>query len=225
MTAQTSGFIKPSLFGVGQGLALRTNHQRVEVMDMSAKAVSSDVFSARLGADADMRDIVRAIGMFHAVFRDRDGRVYHEEDFPNVITTAGKNFQLDTTLAGSSYTVVGPYMGLISSTSFANPVIADTMASHAGWLEAGTTNAPTYSARIICAWSAASAGAKSLSAPLVFTFTGSGTVSGAFIVTGTGAVVTNLSTVGTLYSAGPLGTAQPVISGNTLSMSYTSTLT
>lgn len=192
---------------------------------MQDKAMSGDIFSAKLGACPIMGDEMRAIGLFHATFRDRDGNIYYDEEFPNLITTVGKNFQLDTTLAGSSYTVVGPYMGLISSTSFTTTAIGDTMASHAGWLEAGTTNAPTYSARIICAWSAASGGAKALSSPLVFTFTGTGTVQGGFIVTGTGAVVTNLSTVGTLYSAGALGTAQPVISGNTLSMSYTTTLT
>jgi len=192
---------------------------------MKDKAVSSDVFSAKLAARHVIDDELHAGGLFHAIFRDRDGKIYHEEDFPNLITTVGKNLQLDTLLAGSSYTVVGPYMGLISSTSFSTIVIADTMASHAGWLEAGTTNAPTYAARIITAWSTASAGAKSLSSAIVFTFTGTGTVQGGFIVTGSGAVVTNLNGSGTLYSAGALGTPQPVISGNTLSMSYTTTLT
>jgi hypothetical protein len=192
---------------------------------MIDKSALSDVLTAKFGAFPGMDDKTQAIGVFHAVFRDRDGKIYHKEDFPNLITTAGKNFQLDTTLAGSSYTVVGPYMGLISSTSFSTIVAADTIGSHAGWLEAGTTNAPTYTARIGCAWSAASAGSKSLSSPLVFTFTNAGTVQGGFIVTGSGAVVTNLSTAGTLYSAGTLATPQPVINGNTLSMSYTTTLT
>lgn len=194
-------------------------------MMISDRAESGDLFCAAMAARHGLNDRVRAIGTYYAVFRDRDGKVYHEEHFPNLITTVGKNFQLDTTLAGSSYTVTGPYMGLISSTSFSAVNVADTMSSHSGWLEAGTTNAPTYSARIICAWSAASAGAKSLSSALVFTFTGSGTVQGGFIVTGSGAVVTNLNTSGTLYSAGTLGTPQPVINGNTLSMSYTTTLT
>lgn len=186
---------------------------------------TGDRFTALMRADSSMSDEMRALGRFRATFREANGRIFHEEEFDNLITTVGKNFQLDTTLAGSSYTVVGPYMGLISSTSFSAVSAADTMASHAGWLEAGTTNAPTYSARIICAWSAASAGAKSLSAGLTFTFTGSGTVQGGFIVTGSGAVVTNLNTSGTLYSAGTLTTPQPVVSTNTLTMSYTTTLT
>jgi hypothetical protein len=184
-----------------------------------------DRLAAHVSASTLAGDQTRAIGQFTAVCRAADGTELWRDDFPNLLTTIGKNFLLDTTLAGSSYTVVGPYMGLISSTSFSAVAAGDTMASHAGWLEAGTTNAPTYSARIICAWSAAASGVKALSAGLVFTFTGSGTVQGAFIVTGSGAVTTNLSTAGTLYSAGTLGTPQPVISTNTLTLSYSTTLT
>lgn len=188
----------------------------------------SDQFTSIMRANATIGDEVEVIGRYHAVFRDRHGSIFHEEEFDNLITTVGKNFLLDTTLAGSSYTVVGPYLGLISSASFSAVAAADTMASHAGWLEAGTTNAPTFSssgARIITAWSAASAGVKAFSAGITFTFTGSGTVQGGFIVTGSGAVVTNLSTAGTLYSAGVLATPQPVVNTNTLTISYSTTLT
>src|SRR6266404_1532570 len=94
---------------------------------------------------------------------------------PNVVATVGKNLALDTYLAGSSYTVTGPYLGLISSTSFSAVAAGDTMASHSGWLEAGNANAPTYtSPRKTAAWSAASAGAKALSAALSFAITGTG---------------------------------------------------
>ncbi len=106
---------------------------------------------------------------------------------------------------------------------------ADTMAAHAGWQEAGSAQIPTYSGtRDACVWSIASAGVKALSAGLVFTFTGSGTVQGAFIVASTpasGASSTIGSTAGILYSAGALGTPQPVISTNTLTLSYSTTLT
>jgi hypothetical protein len=146
--------------------------------------------------------------------------------FTNVVCTLGKNVMLDAALAGSAYTVVGPFMGLISSTSYTAVAAGDTMASHAGWLEAGTTNAPTYTApRKTCAWSAASGGAKALSASLSFAMTGSGTVKGCFIVYGTGAVNTILSTAGTLYSAGTFtGGDQPVVNGNTLAVSYSTSL-
>lgn len=193
---------------------------------MTDKTSTGDRLSHRMTARNQLQDVARVIGQFTAICRDVDGQELWRDVFPNLLTTVGKNFLLDTTLAGSSYTVVGPYMGLISSTSFTSIVAADTMASHAGWLEAGTTNAPTYTARIITTWSAASAGVKALTTTLpLFTFTNTGTVQGAFIVTGTGAVTTNLSTAGTLYSAGALGTPQPVISTNTLTLSYSTTLT
>src|SRR6187549_1787691 len=74
-----------------------------------------------------------------------DGKLKWREVIDNVVQTVGKNLALDTFLGGAAYTVTGPYMGLISSVSFTAVAAADTMASHAGWLEAGGTNAPTYS--------------------------------------------------------------------------------
>lgn len=155
-----------------------------------------------------------------------DLRVLAEHEFDNVVCTIGKNLALDTYLAGSGYTVVGPYLGLISSVSYSAVAAADTMASHAGWLEAGTTNAPTYtSPRKTAAWSAASGGSKSLSSALVFAMTGTGTVKGCFLVYGTGALSTIDNTAGTLYSAGLFtGGDQPVVNGNSLSVSYTTSL-
>lgn len=145
-----------------------------------------------------------------------------EDEFPNVVATVGKNVLLDAGLAGSSYTVVGPYMGLISSTSYTGVLAADTMTSHGGWLEAGNANAPTYtSPRKTCVWSAASAGAKALSAALSYAMTGTGTVKGCFIDYFTGALSTIDNTAGTLLSAGLFtGGDQPTVSGNTLNVSY-----
>lgn len=142
-------------------------------------------------------------------------------DFPNLVLTAGKNFALDAFLSGTAYTA-GWFMGLISLTGFTGIVAGDTMASHAGWLEAGGATAPTYSgARKTAAWLGASAGAKALSAGLVFTFTGNGTVKGCFL--STGSVVD--ATTGTGYSAGLFtGGDQPVVTTNTLTVTYTGSL-
>lgn len=143
----------------------------------------------------------------------------------NVVCTVGKNLALDTYLAGSAYTVVGPYMFLIN-TNASSAVAGDTMGSHAGWLEVGATNAPTYtSPRKTCAWSAASAGAKALSASLSFPITSSGTVGGCGIVFGSSAVSTIDSTAGVLYSAGAFsGGSKTVSNGDTLSVSYSTSL-
>ena len=142
---------------------------------------------------------------------------------PNVVTTVGGNLALDTYLGGSAYTVTGPYMGLIGAVSYVSvPVIGDTMASHATWTEAGTTNAPTYTGpRKTIAWNAASAKSKSPSSAPVFTFTGSGTAKGVFLVFGSGAVSTIDNTAGTLYSAGLFtGGDQAVVNTNTVTVTY-----
>ena len=186
---------------------------------------SADALRGHLGASPAMDDRARTAGRFQAGCRDADGTELWSAAFDNLLTTVGKNFLLDTALAGSAYTAA-VYMGLISSASYSAVVAADTMASHAGWLEAGSANAPTFSGtRLTVAWSAASAGTKATSGTLTFTFTGSGTVEGAFLVLGTGASSAIANTSGTLYAEGVLGTPQPVISGNTLTLTYSSTLT
>lgn len=184
---------------------------------------SQDMIAGSLGARHSPFDDAHAIGRFFAVCRSAEGVELWSDEFDNLITTLGKNMLLDSLSAAST---TAQYMGLISSTSFTAVAAADTIASHSGWLEAGSANTPLYTGtRNTCAWSAASAGVKALSAGLVFTFSGSGTVQGAIIVGGTGAVATIGSSAGILYSAGTLGTAQPVISTNTLTLSYSTTLT
>jgi len=155
-----------------------------------------------------------------------DGKLKWREAIDNVVQTVGKNLALDTFLAGSAYTVTGPYMGLISSTSYTAVDASDTMASHAGWLEAGGTNAPTYSGnRKTAAWSAAAAGSKALSSALSFAITSTGTVKGAFLVFGSGASATKDNTSGTLWSAGTFSTGdKAVVNGDTLNVNYSTSL-
>jgi hypothetical protein len=173
-----------------------------------------------------MAEGARATGRFTAWFVDQDGVEQWREEFDNVVTTVGKNLALDTYLAGSAYTVTGPYLGLISSTSFTAVAASDTMSSHSGWLEAGNAHNPTYSgSRGTAAWSAASGASKALSASLPFSITASGTVKGAFLVYGSGASATIDNTGGTLYSAGLYtGGDQPVTSGGTLNVTYTTSM-
>jgi hypothetical protein len=155
-----------------------------------------------------------------------DGKLKWRDTIENVVATVGKNLALDTFLAGAAYTVTGPYMGLISSTSYSAVAAGDTMASHAGWLEAGGTNAPTYSGnRKTAAWSAAASGAKALSAALSFAITGTGTVKGAFLCYGSGALNTKDNTAGTLWSAGTFSTGdKAVVNGDTLNVNYSTSL-
>jgi hypothetical protein len=181
---------------------------------------------AALGISAQVAEASIVKGTYHVECVGADGQVKWTDVAYNTVVTVGKNLILDQALAGSAYTVVGPYMMLISSASYSSISAADTMASHAGWLEAGATNAPTYtSPRKTCVWSSASAGSKALSAALAFAITGTGTIKGCAIVAGTGALTTIDNTAGTLVSAGLFtGGDRAVLSGDTVNVSYSMAL-
>lgn len=168
-------------------------------------------------------------GKFHVKCIGKDGKLKWEDTIDNLIATVGKNLMLDTLLAGSSYSVTGPYMGLISSVGWSAVAAGDTMASHSGWNEAGTgVNYPLYTGdRKTCAWDAASGGSKALSSALSFTIvTTGGTVKGCFIVLGTGAVATKGDTNGVLYSAGAFTGGDKVVDvDDVIQVSYTTSLT
>lgn len=192
-------------------------------MDFREKLNPVDAAAAAFVGRNALAEAVLVRGVFHAQ-HIRNGQVIWQESFPNTVATTGKDLLLDTLLEGSSYTVTGPYMGLISSSP--TTAAGDTMSSHSGWTEVGGTNAPAYSGtRKTCAWSAASSGAKALSAALNFTFTANGTVGGAFIVLGSGAVATKDNTSGTLFSAGAFNSGnRSVLTDDQLNVSYTVTV-
>src|SRR5262245_40158231 len=175
---------------------------------------------------AGFAELAEAHGRYKIECIGADGKLKWRELIDNIVQTVGKNLALDTFLAGSAYTVTGPYMSLISSTSYTAVAAGDTMASHSGWLEAGGTNAPTYSGnRKTAVWSAASAGSKALSASLSFAITSTGTVKGAFLCYGTGASATKDDTGGVLWSAGTFTTGdKAVVNGDTLNVNYSTSL-
>lgn len=142
--------------------------------------------------------------------------VISQDTFPNVITNLGRNDILDKYFRGAAYTQT-QVMGLKGTGA---AVAADTQASHAGWLEVGGANAPTYSGnRPAVAFNAASA--QSITHPgVVFSFTGAGTVAGLFINNGGSA--TKDSTTGVLFSAGDfVGGVKTVANLETLTVTYT----
>lgn len=154
-----------------------------------------------------------------------------EDTCENVVCTEGKNVMLDAALAGSAYTVVGPYMGLISSVSYTAVAAGDTAAQingSNGWKEAGSaSNFPLYTTpRKTMVFSAASAGAKALSASLTFAIiTTGGTVKGCFAVFFTSASSTIASTTGALYSAGLFTGGDKVVAvSDSLAVSYSTSL-
>jgi len=171
-------------------------------------------------------------GHYYVVCHDADGNLKWEEKFPNLVNAVGKELMLDTLLSGSSYTTVGPFLGLIDGAS-PTFLAADTMASHAGWTEFTNYTVGGSPVRGTASFSAASSSGLSptnvttkTASAITYTITGAGgTVSGCFLVTGSGASSTQSNTSGTLYSAGAFATAKITTAGDTVSVTYATTAT
>ena len=185
---------------------------------------SLDNPSIGMSAGSAVKEECKVNGHYSLSCTDSEGNVLWTDEVDNVVTYVGQNEILNSSLAGSSYSVTGPYMLLISSASFSAVSVNDTMSSHAGWLEADSINAPEYSGnRPTVTFGAASSGAAAIT-PVSFVFTNSGTVQGIAMTFGPSASNTQGATTGVLLSAGTLAAAQPVINGNTINASYTLTL-
>jgi hypothetical protein len=176
-------------------------------------------------------ETVGIAGYYNVTCNDAQGNLKWEESFPNLVNSIGKQLLLDTLLKGSSYTVVGPFLGLInSSPTF---LAADTMASHAGWTEFTNYTVGGSAVRGTAVFASATSSGlspanitSSAAAAITYTITGAGgTVAGCFLVTGSGAVSTQSNTSGTLYSAGAFAVPKITTVGDTVAVSYTTTAT
>lgn len=180
---------------------------------------------ASISKSGAMAETAQAEGYYTVTCIDKDGNQKWEDKIENLVVNTGKNLALDTLMAGSAYTVTGPYMFLAGGTP-ASATATDTMATKTGWTEVGATNAPAYTApRKTVAFSAAATGSKTTSSALSFAMTSAGTVAGCGICLGSGSVSTIDSTAGVLYSVGAFtGGSKTVANGDTLQVSYTASL-
>ena len=186
---------------------------------MNDNLSANDKVEASTSYNTQPHDSMAIEGYYTAVCYDATGTVKWEEDIYNVVCTVGKNATLDGILGNSAQGAV--VMGLKGT---GTAVAADTMSSHSTWLEVGLANAPTYSGnRPAPTFSAASAGSKTTSSVVTFSITGTGTVAGCFINIGGSA--TKDTTTGILFSAGDFSSSKSVVSGDTIAVTYTATLT
>ena len=178
-------------------------------------------------------ETVGIAGTYHVECRDAEGNIKWADQFPNLVNAIGKQLMLDTLLKGSSYTVVGPFLGLVSGASPTFGTGTDTMTSHSGWTEFTNYTVGGSAVRGTAVFgSSTSSGSTpsnvttSSATAITYTTTGAGgTVGGCFLVTGPSAVSTQSSTAGTLYSAGAFSTAKVVTAGDTVSVTYSTTAT
>jgi hypothetical protein len=192
---------------------------------------------ATMHANVTAPEITSIEGHYHVVCRDKDGNVKWEEGFPNLVVSAGKQLLMVTLLRGSSYTVVGPFLGLTKATwTF---TAADTMTTvvttNSGEftnytvLVASTPTAVRGTAVFAASTSSGSTPSNvttSAATSITYTITGAGgTIYGCFLVTGSGAVSTQSSTAGTLYSVGNFASSKVVTAGDTVAVTYSATAT
>ena len=173
-------------------------------------------------------------GSWYVECRDKDGNLKWTEEFPNLVVAEGKELLLNTLLRTSStYTTVGPFLGLTKVSL--TPVATDTMTTLV------TTNAAEFinytvggsAVRGTAVFAAATSTGttpsnvtSSTATAITYTITGAGgTVYGCFLVTGTGAVNTQGSTAGTLYSEGNFAVAKATTAGDTVSVTYSTSAT
>jgi hypothetical protein len=196
------------------------------------KLSTRDVATASVIRGSNQMENMEIQGRYTAVCLDANGNEKWSESWDNLVTTQGRNWLLDVTLiAGTAGTGVSPAnmyfrMSLITS---GTPVAGDAYAVHAGFVElassvVATRGSPTFSA--------AAAGVKATTTAVSFSVIGTGTITGAAINVLNAAAVGNLgnvvdtATVGAvLYSAGIFAGAKSVTSGDTLNVSYSTTLT
>lgn len=186
---------------------------------------------ATLQTNAVGSETVGVEGHYHVVCRDQNGNVKWEEQIPNLVNAVGKQLMLDTLLKGVSYSVVGPFLGLISG---ASPTFAaaDTLSSKS-WTEFTNYTVGGSAVRGTAVFASATSSGltpsnvtTSAAAAITYTITGGGgTVGGCFLVTGSGASSTQGNTSGTLYSAGAFATAKVTTAGDTVSVTYSTTAT
>lgn len=177
-------------------------------------------------------ETVGMAGVYHVECRDAQGNLKWTEEFPNLVNAVGKELMLDTLLKGSSYSVTGPFLGLIDGAGSTFSA-SDTMASHSGWTEFTNYTVGGSAVRGTAVFaSATSTGSTpsnvTTSAATAITYTitgGGGTVGGCFLVLGSGASSTLSNTGGVLYSAGNFTTAKITTAGDTVSVTYSTTAT
>lgn len=172
-------------------------------------------------------------GWYHVVCRDKDGNIKWEDEFPNLVVAAGKELMLNTLLRTSgTYTTVGPFLGLTNASL--TPAATDTMTTLVGGGNEFTNytvgGSPVRGTAVFSAASSTGSTPSNVTtcaaSSITYTITGGGgTIYGCFLVTGTGAVSTQSSTAGTLYSEGNFTTAKTTTAGDTVSVTYSTTAT
>lgn len=178
-------------------------------------AKSKTIATADLVMSAFSKHTIKFRNTYRFECFDALGNLKWVEEVPNQVMTAGINDLLTNYFKGSAYTAAF-FVGLVDNTSFSAYAAADTMASHAGWLESAAYSNATRPSLTLGTPSAGSV--DNSAAKAVFNINASATILGAFVATNS----TKSGTTGVLYGAASFtGGSRAVQSGDTLNVTVT----
>lgn len=182
-------------------------------MSHTERITAAAMAGAAIAQASALAEQLQPRGVYTFECYDAQGNLKWRDTLDNLVTTVGKNDLLDKYLSGVTYTAAW-FLGLIDNASYSAVNVADTAASHAGWLESAAYSNATRPAP---SWGSAAAGSKASTAT-GFTINATATIKGAFLISNS----TKSGTTGILYSAGLFsGGDRAVINGDTLNVTYT----
>lgn len=168
-------------------------------------------------------DNMEISGRYTATCLDASGKVKWSEGWDNLVTTQGRDHLLNHGLSGPA-DAVSARISLITS---GTPVAGDTYATHAGFTELSNT---VVSARGVPTFTASASGVRQTTAAVSYSVIGTGTITGSCVnlVVGTvgtlGTVGDTTTSGGILYSGGIFVSPKSVSNGDTLNVTYSTTL-
>ena len=144
------------------------------------------------------------------------GRLLKRSAFRNMSTIVGRNYMQNAAFNEGAQSVTW-YMGLINESDFDALSINDTMSSHSGW-----TENENYSQAERPEWAAdaAAGGSVTNSVRATFTINANTSIIGCFVISDN----TKGGTTGTLWCTGRGGAARRLVTGQSLKVTYTHTL-
>lgn len=199
------------------------------------KANAMESLGASVSRGAAFFEGAQAEGYYKVVCRDSNGNIKWEDDIHNVVCTEGKNAALTALFKGSAFTQVA-VMGLIGNVTYSAPAAGNTAAAIAtsasanNWNEAtSTVSSARKDLTTSNQFGTAASGSLALASNQSFSIGGTDTINGVFILIKNAAGTAPTTAVGNqngaIWSAGAFtGGSKAVTSGDTLSVSYTTSL-
>ena len=189
---------------------------------MESKARSTDKVSGAIERFSGFGEGAAGGGTFIFEARDKDGNIKWTAEAKNLTTNQGRQDMNAKYFLGSAYTAAW-FIGLVNNTPTPSYAVADTMASHAGWVEttdySGTDRATaTFGTATTADPSVISNSVASGGTVATFGITGTVTIDGAFLT----ATQDNSTNTGVLFSVAAFESPgdRSVVNGDTLNVTY-----